>query len=276
MKRNILLLILFVLCLFSFGCKSYEHEKVKMVSSVLEYQTERIREDDTDYRNLADLRHILFLSHKNEDIQESLLKHVSQKEEESRKDWMLSLDISLSEIDILMGKPQASLNKIHPLDYYKQDLMSMRSLLIDENLSLYSDFYPRILSDLFSAALNKMNSSSEESLWGVWLLFSGNSSFVSDRYERIHDAYLELLEYLITAPEEHIENYCSVVLKTIKKFSDKLKIDEFYMIYMDMVNSTAASYLGTDIVEILNTYTYYSFVTDKDVMFDRYLAISIE
>ncbi len=248
-----------------------------MIQSIHEYQAEQIRIANSDYLGLSDLKYIL--SRFRDSMQISLVEHCSEKEKQSRQDLMLSQNISLDEYDVLTRKPQSALEKMNPLDYYRKDMRKLKAILNATNSShLHSDRYKKTISGFFTTALNKLKKKddSDAELISFLFLFAGDSHFISDRCEIVHEAYSKALEYLIVAPKDYVWDYCNVILKIIKRFSAKLAEDEFYMIYMDLVNRTAADYLGTEIVDIINTYTVYSNMTDKKTMYDKYLATSID
>ena len=244
--------------------------------SVSEYQAEQIKIGNSDYLELCDLKHVL--SRFKDSMHISLVEYCSEKEKQSKRDLMLSQNISFDEYDLWTRKSQSALEKMHSMDYYRSDMRKLKSILNAANSSCYSGVHIKTLSGYFTTALNKLNKKDESDadLVSFFLLFAGDSQFISDRCEIVHDAYYNALQYLIVAPQDYIWNYCNTILKTIKRFSAKLNEDEFYMIYMDMVNHTSGNYIGSDIVDIINNYTLYSDITDKKTMYDKYLATSIE
>ena len=174
---------------------------------------------------------------------------------------------------------RSALDKMKPMNYYEQDLKKLKSILMKtDSLALNSDMYAKTISGYFTMALSKLKkkNKADADFMGLLLFFAGNSQIISDKYEIVYNAYYDAVRFLITEPEFWISDYCNIVLKTIKAFSAKLEADEFYSIYMDMVNHTAADYLGPDLVDIINTYTRYAYVTDKETEFEKYLAISLE
>ena len=247
-------------CLSFLGCKNYENQKDKMIRFVCDYKAMQIENGNVDYENLCDLNRIL--SRFRDTMQMSLIEYCSQKREQSERDLKLSQQIRLSEYDLMTGSSRAALDKMKPMNYYEQDLKKLKSILMKtDSLALNSDMYAKTISGYFTMALSKLKkkNKADADFMGLLLFFAGNSQIISDKYEIVYNAY-----------------YDNIVLKTIKAFSAKLEADEFYSIYMDMVNHTAADYLGPDLVDIINTYTRYAYVTDKETEFEKYLAISLE
>lgn len=244
--------------------------------SVSDYQAEQIKIGNSDYLELCDLKYVLSCFRDSMHI--SLVEYCSEKEQQSKQDLRLSRNISFDEYDLWTRKPQSALEKMHSMDYYTQDMRKLKSILNAANSSCYSDMHAKTLSGYFTTALNRLKKKddSDADLVSFFLLFAGDSQFISERWEIVHDAYYNVLQYLITTPQDYVWDYCNTILKNIKKFSVKLNEDEFYMIYMDMVNHTSGNYLGPDIVDIINNYTLYSDITDKKTMYDKYLATSIE
>lgn len=264
-------------CLSFLGCKNYENQKDKMIRFVCDYKAMQIENGNVDYENLCDLNRIL--SRFRDTMQMSLIEYCSQKREQSERDLKLSQQIRLSEYDLMTGSSRAALDKMKPMNYYEQDLKKLKSILMKtDSLALNSDMYAKTISGYFTMALSKLKkkNKADADFMGLLLFFAGNSQIISDKYEIVYNAYYDAVRFLITEPEFWISDYCNIVLKTIKAFSAKLEADEFYSIYMDMVNHTAADYLGPDLVDIINTYTRYAYVTDKETEFEKYLANSLE
>lgn len=247
-----------------------------MMRSVLDYKASQLACENADYENLHDLNRLL--SQFRDTMRISLVDHCSQKKEQSESDMQLSSGLHLSEYEILSGSTRKTLDRIKPIDYYKNDLKKLKTILARPDSMLFSDTYPKTLSGYFATAWNKLNrkSSAEAELMVLFQLFAGDSRSVTDKYEAIHGAYDEALTFLITEPERFVRNYCGIVLRTIKEFSAKLAPEEFYPIYMDMLNHTAADFLGSELVEIVNSYSFYSFVTDRECAYDDYLATGIQ
>ena len=248
-----------------------------MIRFVCDYKAMQIENGNVDYENLCDLNRIL--SRFRDTMQMSLIEYCSQKREQSERDLKLSQQIRLSEYDLMTGSSRAALDKMKPMNYYEQDLKKLKSILMKtDSLALNSDMYAKTISGYFTMALSKLKkkNKADADFMGLLLFFAGNSQIISDKYEIVYNAYYVAVRFLITEPEFWISDYCNIVLKTIKAFSAKLEADEFYSIYMDMVNHTAADYLGPDLVDIINTYTRYAYVTDKETEFEKYLAISLE
>lgn len=264
-----------IVCVLFIGCRNYERQKDTMVQSVYDYKLAGGLEGDTDLKNLTDLSSLLSQCHDVLDM--SLIKYCLEKEMQSALDLQLSSELSLHEYDLITGASQKALGRMSHSDYLK-DIQKLKSIISAcDSSELNSDNYSKALSKIFDTALKKLQKKDkEDDLLGFLMLFAGNTNVISDRFEIIHDAYYNAFEFLLFAPEIYISDYCNIVIRTIKNFSGKLDSEEFYTIYMDMINTTAANYLGSDIVDMINTYSRYSYITDREILFERYLATSAE
>lgn len=249
------------------ACKRYENHKEDMIQSILECKLS----DSIQFETVGEVNGVL--SYFQDSLQLDLLEHCREKMEQTAKDMQQARRIKFDEISMMLGETERQIKALTPIDTYKKDIKEIRTTLEQE---ASSNPAKTTVLDFLRKAQKTLNKERNFDAANILLLLLGRSQFFTEPYAAANTCYAGIYTYLMNEPMEAVTKYQQHVLHTINGFSHKLEAEEFWTIYMDMLNYTAADILGSRIVDMLNTYEMYSFVLDRESIFESYQALSSE
>lgn len=214
------------------------------------------------------------LAYFQDSLQIDLLEHCSQKMEQSARDMQQARKMRFDEVSLAFGETERLANSLTPKESYQQDIQKIKNALLKDTLSMNPA--KTIVVDLLRKAEKTLNRKRNMDFGDLILLYLGRSQLFVEPYVAANSCYQGIYTYLMNEPMESVTEYQRYVLQTINQFSHKLEADEFWTIYMDMLNNTAADFLGAKIVDMLNTYEMYSFVLDQESIFALYRTMPSE
>lgn len=250
------------------ACNRYEHHKEDMIQSILECRLS----DSTKFETLGGVNGML--SYFQDSLQIDLLEHCRQKMEQSARDMQKARKLRFDEVSLAFGETEKLANSLTPIRSYQKDIKKIRTILMQDTSS--ANPAKTTVVELLRKAEKTLNKKRNMDFGDLILLYLGRSQLIVEPYVAVNSCYEGIYTYLMNEPMESVTEYQRHVLQTINRFSHKLEADEFWTIYMDMLNNTAADFLGSKIVDMLNTYEMYSFVLDQESIFELYRTMPSE
>lgn len=214
------------------------------------------------------------LSYFQDSLQIDLLEHCHEKMEQSAQDMRKARNIRIDEVSLAFGQTERTLKSLTPTQSYLKDIRKI-STTIEHDTAFVNPAKTTVL-ELLQKAEKTLRKKRSIDFGDLMLLVLGRSQFFIEPYVAANTCYSGIHTYLMNEPMESVKEYQRNVLQTINRFSHKLEADEFWTIYMDMLNNTATDFLGSKIVDMLNTYEMYSFVLDREYIFESYRTMPSE